>query len=256
MSLQNPVKLVERWHPFALIIFASGCIIAFSSVHTLLWQSSITLLMVISFRILGARIFRVMQSIKYLLWMLPITLFMHLFITSDVVKLYQALRMGGTIWSFFIQPLSFTLRIFTFLYGMGALILLIEVERLLDAVAKLLQPLVKFKIPVNTLLQVLSLGLRFFPILQEEAKQMQELQLSLGTKAPDSLVKRIKFQLNNITPLFIKAMRKAEIVAQVILLRGFKSGQPRTLYSVVPWKIRDSIVAIIGLDVLIWIIVV
>jgi energy-coupling factor transport system permease protein len=135
---------------------------------------------------------------------------------------------------------------------MGALFLLIDLERLLDAVAKVVQPLVKVRIPVNTFLQMLSLGLRFFPILREEATNMQELQTSLGAKAPDSLVGRMKFQLTNITPLFIKALRRAEIVGQVIWLRGFKTGKIRTFYSVVPWKFRDSVVTIIGMSLIGW----
>lgn len=119
---------------------------------------------------------------------------------------------------------------------------MISMGRLLDSLYIVLRPLQKMRLPVDALFQILFLGLRFFPILQDEAKRLQEVRRGFGLVDPESLVGRVKSHLATAIPLFISTLHRAEVVAQTMTMRGYVPGKPRSIYAAIPWRMRDSII--------------
>jgi energy-coupling factor transport system permease protein len=173
--------------------------------------------------------------------MLPFTFFMHALLASDGMAFFRLLFQGIFQPVFLSDAFHFTLRILVFIYMMGGLFVLIHMQRLLDAAAQVLMPLGKFGVPVNSLFQILNIGLRFFPVLKQESNRLQEVRQSLGVGGEQTIPGRIKAQMNNLVPIFINTMHRAETVAQMMSLRGFDPAEKRTLYATVSWRIRDSL---------------
>lgn len=231
----------RSWHPFAAAGAGVVFILATAQAGTLPLVCAYGCLGVIGLRLLGVRIRPTLRLLRYFLWMLPFTFGMHLLFTRPGWAFLGSLGQGAIRWPLLAAPALFTLRIFGFLYVMGGLFQLIRADRFLESLFRVLQPLQKRHIPVNGVLQILNVGIRFFPILRQEMQQMQEVSRGLGVRESRGLRSRIRAQLRTVTPLFVGTLHRGEVLARMMVLRGYRPDRMRTTYSEVAWHARDSL---------------
>lgn len=237
--MNQPIK--NQWHPFAILCIIFMLLIVYSQLTSFAGQFIFLLTMPLLMFSLGAAPKNIFSQIRVFLWMLPFTFFMHIFLASEGSAFFRLLFMEGVFQpALLADAFGFTLRIFVFIYIMGGLFAIIRLQRLLDALAEVLLPLGKLGVPVNSLFQILNIGLRFFPVLKHESVRLQEVRQSLGVGREATLRGRIQTQLNNLVPIFINTMHRAETVAQMMSLRGYDTAQRRTLFASVSWRFRDS----------------
>lgn len=229
------------WHPFAAAGAGLILILATAQAATLPLVIAFGCGSVFGLRLLRVRVRQTLGLLRYFLWMLPVTFVMHLLFSHPGWAFLQSLGHGTIQWHLLAAPAVFTLRIFGFLYIMGGLFQLIRADRLLESLFRVLQPLQKWHIPVNGVLQILNVGIRFFPLLREEMQQMQEVARGLGVGESRGLRGRIRAQLRTVTPLFVGTLHRGEVLAQMMVLRGYRPDRMRTTYSDVAWHPRDSL---------------
>ncbi|MFZ3102136.1 MAG: energy-coupling factor transporter transmembrane protein EcfT [Desulfitobacteriaceae bacterium] len=93
---------------------------------------------------------------------------------------------------------------------------------------------------------LLTLTLRFIPLLLEEITMIGKARAAKGVR-PSSWLGRSREMVNLLSTLLLLSLRRAEEVADNLLARGYASGQYRTL-STQEWSARDSwAVLIIGI---------
>lgn len=127
-------------------------------------------------------------------------------------------------------------------------------SQLTDGLENLLRPLRIFKVPVHEVSMMMSIALRFIPILMEETDIIMKAQLSRGADFESgNIIKKTKSLVPVLIPLFISAFRRASDMALAMEARCYRGGEGRTKMK----PLRYTIVDVIGfIVVLIYIILI
>ncbi len=125
----------------------------------------------------------------------------------------------------------FSLRLILFL-GIAFLVTLTNSpSELAEALAQLLAPLKRIRVPVDDLGLILFIALRFIPILYQEFTAIKQAQMIRGVSFTGSLVDRIRKTTSILIPVFVAAINRADDLALAMEARGYRSGCPRTFYT-------------------------
>ncbi len=81
---------------------------------------------------------------------------------------------------------------------------------LTDGLEKLLHPLNKLHVPVHEISMMMSIALRFIPILLEETDKIMKAQIARGADFENgNLIQKAKAMIPILVPLFVSAFRRA-----------------------------------------------
>ena len=115
-------------------------------------------------------------------------------------------------------------------------------NQLTDAMEKLMHPLTKIKVPVHEISMMMSIALRFIPILLEETDKIMKAQMARGADFESgNLIKKIKAMIPLLVPLFVSAFRRANDLAMAMEARCYQGGDNRTKMKPLKYHKRDSI---------------
>lgn len=115
-------------------------------------------------------------------------------------------------------------------------------NELTDGLDKSLGFLNKIKIPVHEIAMMMSIALRFIPILTEELEKIMKAQTARGIDFESGgLLKRMKSMVPIIVPLFIAAVRRATDLALAMESRCYHGGEGRTKMKPLTYKTGDYI---------------
>lgn len=105
----------------------------------------------------------------------------------------------------------------------------------------LLRPAAKIGLPAHELSMMLSIGLRFIPILMEEMDIIIKAQRARGADMSHGpLAERLRSIVAVVVPLFISALKRAEDLAAAMEARGYQGGEGRTALYQLVWQKRDT----------------
>ncbi len=90
-------------------------------------------------------------------------------------------------------------------------------------------PLSKIKVPVHAIAMMMSIALRFIPILIEETDIIMKAQMARGADFENgNLIRRAKSMVPLLVPLFVSAFRRADDLAMAMEARCYVGGSGRT----------------------------
>ena len=113
---------------------------------------------------------------------------------------------------------------------------------LTDAIERLLSPLKRVRVPVHELAMMMTIALRFIPLLIEETAKIMSAQQARGADFESkNLAKRVKALIPLLVPLFVSAFRRAEDLAVAMECRCYNGGGGRTRMRVLRMGVRDYI---------------
>jgi energy-coupling factor transport system permease protein len=124
-----------------------------------------------------------------------------------------------------------------------------------DAIEHMLKPFQRVKVPVQEMALMISLSIRFIPILFSESVRIQKAQMSRGVLVQGPLWNRAKHAIPVVIPLFLSAFRRAHELALAMDARCYTIGCRRTPYGRLRWKGSDTIFTLgawIGGLALVW----
>jgi energy-coupling factor transport system permease protein len=105
-----------------------------------------------------------------------------------------------------------------------------------------MSPLKRIKVPVHEISMMMSIALRFIPILMEEADKIMKAQLARGADFENgNLIKRVKAMVPLLVPLFISAFRRANDLAMAMEARCYRGGEHRTKMKPLKYAKRDYV---------------
>ncbi len=153
------------------------------------------------------------------------------------------------IWSgFFLtyEAVYFTLflaaRLFLLVLGSSLLTLTTTPVALTDGLEGLLFPLKWIRFPVHELALIMSIALRFIPILTDETGRIMNAQKARGTDfETGGLIKRVKAVVPILIPLLISAIRRADELGDAMDARCYSGSKKRTKYKKLKVTWRDLI---------------
>lgn len=111
---------------------------------------------------------------------------------------------------------------------------------LTDALERLLAPLSKIGVPVHDFSMMMTIALRFIPILIEETEKIMNAQKSRGADfSSGNVVRRVRALVPIIIPLFVSAFRRASELAVAMESRCYTGGAGRTRMNVLHADFSD-----------------
>ena len=115
-------------------------------------------------------------------------------------------------------------------------------NNLTDGMEKMMGPLKVFKVPVHEVAMMMSIALRFIPILLEETDKIMKAQIARGADFESgNIFKRAKAMVPLLVPLFISAFRRANDLAMAMEARCYRGGEGRTKMKPLIYHKRDYI---------------
>ncbi|HBH70953.1 MAG TPA: transporter, partial [Lachnospiraceae bacterium] len=150
----------------------------------------------------------IVRGMKAVMFILLITILFNLFLTP-----------GTPVWT--LGPLTLTregivfavkmaVRLTFLIFGSSLMTLTTTPNELTDAMESVMGPLKVLHVPVHEISMMMSIALRFIPILMEETDKIMKAQIARGADFESrNLMKKIQSLVPLLVPLFISAFRRA-----------------------------------------------
>ena len=119
-------------------------------------------------------------------------------------------------------------------------------NQLTDGLEKVMKPLNRIKVPVHEIAMMMSIALRFIPILLEETDKIMKAQMARGADFESGgLLKKAKSLIPLLVPLFVSAFRRANDLAMAMEARCYRGGDGRTKMKPLRYHGRDGVAYLI-----------
>lgn len=180
------------------------------------------------------------RGMKAIVFLLVIAVVFNLFLTQgEVVISFWKLsitREGIRLAAFMAARLVFLIM------GSSVMTLTTTPNNLTDGLEKILSPLKVFKVPVHEIAMMMSIALRFIPILLEETDKIMKAQIARGADFESgNILKKAKSLVPLLVPLFISAFRRANDLATAMEARCYQGGEHRTKMKPLIYRRRDRL---------------
>ena len=144
------------------------------------------------------------------------------------------------------QAAFMTIRLICLVMGASLMTFTTTPTALTDGIEKGLGFLKVFHVPVHEVAMMMSIALRFIPILMEETDKIMKAQSARGADFDTGgLVKKAKAMVPLLVPLFVSAFRRAGDLAQAMEARCYHGGKGRTKLHPLKYSGRDFIAYLI-----------
>lgn len=142
--------------------------------------------------------------------------------------------------------MKMAVRLVYLVIGSSLMTLTTTPNQLTDGLEKSLRPLNKIHVPVHEIAMMMSIALRFIPILLEETDKIMKAQIARGADFESgNLIRKVKNMVPLLVPLFISAFRRANDLAMAMEARCYHGGDHRTQMKPLRYKKRDYIAYIL-----------
>lgn len=180
------------------------------------------------------------KGMKAIVFILMITVICNLFLTPGEV-LVQFWKLTITKEGLRLA-IMMAVRLSFLIMGSSVMTLTTTPNNLTDGMERLMRPLKIFHVPVHEIAMMMSIALRFIPILLEETDKIMKAQIARGADFEHgSLITRAKNLVPLLVPLFISAFRRANDLAMAMEARCYRGGENRTKMKPLIYRRRDYI---------------
>lgn len=181
------------------------------------------------------------RGMKAILFILIIAVVFNMFLTKGETLIWEwwkfTLTMEGIS-----QAGRMAIRLVFLVIGSSLMTLTTTPNNLTDGMEAGLGFLKYIKVPVHEISMMMSIALRFIPILLEETDKIMKAQMARGADMESgNLIKRIKALVPILVPLFISAFRRANDLAMAMEARCYQGGDGRTKMKPLKYQGRDII---------------
>lgn len=181
----------------------------------------------------------IVKGMKAIVFLLMITVIFNMFLTPGEPLF--------TIWKLTLTKegvrlaVYMAIRLSLLVIGSSIMTLTTTPNQLTDGLEKLLNPLKRIKLPVHEIAMMMSIALRFIPILLEETDKIMKAQIARGADFESgNLMKKAKSMVPLLVPLFISAFRRANDLAMAMEARCYRGGEHRTKMKPLQYKRIDA----------------
>ena len=166
------------------------------------------------------------KGLKAIVLLLVLTAVFNLFLIDGEIVLWR--------WGIFritdqgIRTAVFmAIRLIYLIIGSSVMTLTTTPNDLTDGLEKLLGPLKRVRVPVHEIAMMMSIALRFIPILLEETDKIMKAQ-------------KARAMVPLLVPLFISAFRRANDLAMAMEARCYHGGDGRTKMKPLHYESKDK----------------
>ena len=233
-------KLDPRVKLFATMIYIIS-LFCFKGIAALLVA---TVFLIAVIRVSKVPFHFMVKGLKTIMVLMIITALFNLFLTPGEPLI--------TFWIFKItaegikSAALMTIRLVYLILGTSIMTLTTTPNQLTDGLEKALMPLSKIGIPVHAIAMMMSIALRFIPILIEETDKIMKAQMARGADFENgNLIQKVKNMIPLLVPLFVSAFRRADDLAMAMEARCYNGGEGRTKMKPLRYMNRDHLTYVI-----------
>ena len=237
-------SVIHRMDPRVKLIATFVYVISLFVVDNLIGYGICFLFLALAIGLSKVPVKFMVRGMKAILFLLIITVIFNLFLTP-----------GDTLISFWMititkqgvkQAFTMAIRLSMLIIGSSVMTLTTTPNNLTDGLESVMKPLKKVKVPVHEIAMMMSIALRFIPILLEETDKIMKAQIARGADFESgNLFKKAKSMVPLLVPLFISAFRRANDLAMAMEARCYQGGEGRTKMKPLVYKKRDVIAYIV-----------
>lgn len=180
------------------------------------------------------------RGLKAVVFLLLISVSFNLFLTpgTPIFKIgFLQMTWEGVEFAAFMA-----IRLIYLVMGSTILTLTTTPNQLTDGLEKSLGFLNRVGVPVHEVSMMMSIALRFIPILVEETDKIMKAQMARGADFESgNLIQRVKAMVPLLVPLFISAFRRATDLAMAMEARCYRGGAGRTKMKPLHYAPRDRV---------------
>ena len=177
----------------------------------------------------------IFKGLKAIFMILLITMVFNIFLTPGeaivTFGIFKITKEGVSM------AVRMAIRLIYLVIGSSLMTLTTTPNQLTDGLEKSLRPLNKIHVPVHEIAMMMSIALRFIPILLEETDKIMKAQIARGADFENVVPL--------LVPLFISAFRRANDLAMAMEARCYHGGDDRTQMKPLKYKKRDHIAYLI-----------
>lgn len=182
----------------------------------------------------------ILKGLRAIFFLLLITLLFNLFLTpgEEVFRIWKL-----TVTDEGIKTALFMgTRLLFLIVGSSLMTLTTTPNQLTEGMEKGLGPLKKFGLPVHEIAMMMSIALRFIPILLEETDKIMKAQSARGADFESgNFIARAKAMVPILVPLFVSAFRRANDLAMAMEARCYNGGEGRTKMKPLKYEAGDRV---------------
>ena len=187
----------------------------------------------------------IVRGLKPIIILLLITVGFNLFLTPGGETLVHVGFIKITEYGL-STAVYMAIRLIYLIMGSSLMTLTTTPNSLTDGLEKLLHPLNKLHVPVHEISMMMSIALRFIPILLEETDKIMKAQIARGADMESgNLIQKAKAMIPILVPLFVSAFRRANDLAMAMEARCYRGGNGRTKMKPLIYKSADHMAYLI-----------
>ena len=170
----------------------------------------------------------IVRGLKPVIMLLMITVVFNLFLNNQ----------GKILVEFWVLKITtvgvktavfMAIRLIYLILGSSLMTFTTTPNALTDGIESLLKPLEKIKVPVHEIAMMMSIALRFIPILLEETDKIMKAQIARGADLESgNILQKARAMVPILVPLFVSAFRRANDLAMAMEARCYRGGEGRT----------------------------
>ncbi|MDE7287353.1 MAG: energy-coupling factor transporter transmembrane protein EcfT [Lachnospiraceae bacterium] len=231
-------SVIHRLDPRVKLVTTICYIISLFIVDNFIGYSIAGLFLVLIIKLSKVPVKFMIRGMKSIIFLLIIAVGFNLFLTpGETAVAFWKLRIT---WEGIRLAAFMAIRLVFLIMGSSVMTLTTTPNNLTDGMESLLGPLKKIKVPVHEISMMMSIALRFIPILLEETDKIMKAQIARGADFESgNLIKKAKSLVPLLVPLFISAFRRANDLAMAMEARCYRGGEHRTKMKPLIYKKRD-----------------
>ncbi|MEE0955370.1 MAG: energy-coupling factor transporter transmembrane component T [Eubacterium sp.] len=184
------------------------------------------------------------KGLKAIMILLVFTMVLNILLTPGEVlwqwKFLKITREG------LYTAAKMAIRLIYLILGASLMTLTTTPNKLTDGMERLFAPLKVLHVPVHEIAMMMSIALRFIPILLEETDKIMKAQMARGADfETGNLMKKVKAMIPLLVPLFVSAFRRANDLALAMEARCYHGGEGRTQMKPLVYAGRDYVAYVI-----------
>ena len=233
-------SVLHRMDPRTKLFGTMAYIVSLFIADSLPVYAAAALFLVIAIRMSKVPVKFMVRGLKSIVILLLISVSFNLFLTPGT-PIFKIGFLQMT-WEGVEFAALMAVRLIFLVLGSTILTLTTTPNQLTDGLEKSLGFLGKVGVPVHEVSMMMSIALRFIPILIEETDKIMKAQMARGADfETGNLIQKAKAMVPLLVPLFISAFRRATDLAMAMEARGYRGGDGRTKMKPLRYENRDRV---------------
>lgn len=233
-------SFVHRLNPFLKLVLTFALMVGLFLFTSAESYGVFFLFWLVVYRAAGLTLGFFFRAVRPLLLLIGFTMLLHLLFTKGTplasLGPIVVTREGVS------NAAHFSVRLILLVNFTSLLTLTTSAIELTFAIERLLGPLTKVGFPAQDFAMMLTIALRFIPVLFNEMDKILKAQTCRAVQfRSGSISRRLRNYLAILVPLFINAFTRALELAQAMDVRCYQAGQARGRFRVYPASARDAV---------------